>query len=222
MGKPIMADTRQVPPKHPLAEVFGFPTDNHSSEAQRHRRVRLCPYHNKVPNCTKDKVIDPLGVCAIYSESGEATITCPIRFREGWIITEDAASFFFPAGASWTSLTEIRLKDGNGLLAGNIDVVLVAYDERGKMLNFGSLEVQAVYISGNVRNPFYHYMQNQTTARCAPDPPESSGGTPAGHAESPPDAQVGYSRSPQVFRSTSSSARVAWGPRYRAAYRQRD
>jgi hypothetical protein len=61
-------------------------------------------------------------------------------------------------------LTEIRLKDGNGLSAGNIDVVLVAYDERGKLLDFGLLEVQAVYISGNVRNPFYHYMQNQTAA----------------------------------------------------------
>jgi hypothetical protein len=159
-----MADAQRVPPKHPLAEVFGFPTDNHSPEAQRHRRAKLCPYHNKVPNCTKDKALDPLGVCSIYNESGEATITCPIRFREDWIIAEDAASFFFPAGTSWTSLTDIRLKDGNGLSAGNIDVVLVAYDERGKLLDFGSLEVQAVYISGNIRNPFYHYMQNQTAA----------------------------------------------------------
>jgi hypothetical protein len=55
-------------------------------------------------------------------------------------------------------LTEIRLKDGNDLSAGNIDVVLVAYDARGQLLDFGSLEVQSVYISGNVRNPFYHYM----------------------------------------------------------------
>src|SRR2546426_12751950 len=85
-----------------------------------------------------------------------------IRFREDWIIAEDAASFFFPAGTSWTALTEIRRKDGNGLSAGNIDVVLVAYDERGKLLDFGSLEVQAVYISGNVRIPFCHYMHNQT------------------------------------------------------------
>lgn len=61
-------------------------------------------------------------------------------------------------------MTEIRLKDGNGLSAGNIDVVLVAYNDRGKLVDFGSLEVQAVYISGNVRNPFYHYMQNQTAA----------------------------------------------------------
>src|SRR2546426_12509142 len=90
--------------------------------------------HNKVPNCTKDKALDPLGVCSIYSESGEATITCPIRFREDWIIAEDAASFFFPGGTSWTCLTEIRLKDGNGLSSGNINVVLVAYDAGRKTL----------------------------------------------------------------------------------------
>src|SRR4051812_383222 len=91
------------------------------------------------------------------------SLTCPIRIREDWMIAEDAASFFFPVGTLWTSLTDIRLKDGNGLSAGNIDVVLVAYDERGKLLDFGSLEVQALYI-GNVCNPFYHYMQNQTAA----------------------------------------------------------
>jgi hypothetical protein len=129
---------------------------------RRHRRAKLCPYHNKVPNCTKDKALDPLGVCSIFDDRGEATITCPIRFREDWIIAEHAAAFFFPPDTSWTSLTEIRLKDGNGLSAGNIDVVLVAYDARSKLVDFGSLEVQAVYISGNVRNPFYQYMQDQT------------------------------------------------------------
>jgi hypothetical protein len=37
--------------------------------------------------------------------------------------------------------------------------VLVSYDDRGKVLDFGALEVQAVYISGNVRKPFEYYMQ---------------------------------------------------------------
>lgn len=147
-------------PDHPLAEVFGFPIDNKSPEARRNRKAKLCPFNNKVPNCTKDKALDPLGVCSIFDENGGATITCPIRFRENWMIAEDAASFFFDNNASWTSLTEVRLKDGNGQSAGNIDVVLVSYDECGKLLDFGSLEVQAVYISGNVRNPFAYYMEN--------------------------------------------------------------
>ncbi|MBF0609880.1 MAG: hypothetical protein G8345_05450 [Magnetococcales bacterium] len=155
-----MTNIGAIPPGQPLAEVFGFPVNNHSSEAARHRYARLCPFNNKVPNCTKDKAIDPLGVCSIFDSPGEATIICPVRFREKWIIAEDAAAFFFPNNTSWTSLTEIRLKDGNGLSAGNIDLVLVSYDDRGRLIDFGSLEVQAVYISGNVRNPFNHYMSN--------------------------------------------------------------
>jgi hypothetical protein len=57
-------------------------------------------------------------------------------------------------------LTEVRLNDVHGKSAGNIDVVLVAYDDKGKIFDFGALEVQAVYISGNVREPFAYYMKN--------------------------------------------------------------
>ena len=145
--------------KHPLAEVFGFPAADISAAAERHRTKRLCPFNNKVPNCTKDKAQDPLGVCSVF-HNGEITITCPIRFRQNWIIADDAADFFFPVETKWTALTEIRLKDGEGQSAGNIDVVLCAYDEKGRVTDFGALEVQAVYISGNVRNPFERYMAN--------------------------------------------------------------
>jgi hypothetical protein len=146
-------------PKHPLAEVFGFPISNQSETAQRYRDHRLCPFNNKVPNCTKDKANDPLGVCSIY-DGEDVTITCPIRFREEWHIAENAASFFFKEGEKWTSLTEVRINDKHGRSAGNIDVILVSYDDRGQVTDFGSLEVQAVYISGNVRRPFIEFMNN--------------------------------------------------------------
>ncbi len=145
---------------HPLAEVFGFPTDNLSATAERYRKNKLCPYNNKVPSCTKDKAKDPLGVCSIF-EGEQVAITCPIRFRQDWLIVEDAAKFLFPANTTWTSLQEIRLNDAHGKSAGNIDFVLVAYDETGQITDFGSLEVQAVYISGNVRQPFAHYMTDR-------------------------------------------------------------
>ena len=146
-------------PKQPLAEVFGFPVTDMSANANRHRTKRLCPFNNKVPNCTKDKAQDPLGVCGVFYES-EIVITCPIRFRQQWLIADDAAEFFFGTDAKWTTLTEVRLKDADGGSAGNIDVVLCAYDKAGKVYDFGALEVQAVYISGNVRNPFEHYMES--------------------------------------------------------------
>ena len=149
-------------PNHPLAEVFGFPADNMTDEADRHRRNRLCPFGNSVPNCTKTSIENPLGVCSVFGANGEVVITCPVRFQQGWRIASDAAGFFFPLGASWTSLTEVRLKDSSGKSAGNIDVVLLSYDALGRIIDYGSLEVQAVYISGNISTPFQHYMEDPT------------------------------------------------------------
>ena len=145
--------------KNPLAEVFGFPIDNLGDEASRYRKNKLCPCNNKVPSCTKDKANDPLGVCSVFDKE-DIAITCPIRFRENWLIAEDAAHFFFPPDTMWTSLTEVRLNDSSGQSAGNIDIVLVSYDNQGKVINFGSLEIQGVYISGNVRRPFEEYIKN--------------------------------------------------------------
>ncbi len=146
-------------PKHPLAEVFGHLTMDFSEQAVNDRRNKLCPFNNKIPNCNKDKAKNPLGVCSIF-HNHSPVITCPIRFRENWLIVKDAADFFFPEGATWSSLTEVRLNDVDGKSAGNIDVVLVAYDERERVYDFGALEVQAVYISGNIREPFEYYMNN--------------------------------------------------------------
>jgi hypothetical protein len=146
----------------PLAEVFGFMPEDQSVKATRYRSQRLCPFNNKVPNCTKDKAKNPLGVCSIFYE-GDPVITCPIRFREDWIITDEAAIFFFGANSAWTSLTEVRLNDAHGRSAGNIDLVLVSYDHSGKVLDFGALEIQAVYISGNVRDPFEQFINDPTS-----------------------------------------------------------
>lgn len=146
-------------PHQPLAEAFGHLVSGQSASANRYRSRRLCPFNNTVPNCTKDKAKNPLGVCSIL-HGGTPEITCPIRFREDWLIADDAASFFFPDDVKWSSLTEVRLNDANGKSAGNIDVVLVSYDADGKVLDFGALEIQAVYISGNVRDPFEYYMKD--------------------------------------------------------------
>jgi hypothetical protein len=153
-----------------LAEVFGFHIHDLSEEAKRHRRDRLCPFHNKVPNCTKDKAENPLGVCTIL-EKGKPIITCPVRFRQKWLITSVAAEFFFPPGAKWTSLSEVPLPDADGRTAGNLDFVLVSYDDHGRLTDFGAVEVQAVYISGNVRQAFERYMSGNgfPQAKARPD-----------------------------------------------------
>ena len=121
----------------------------------------MCPYHNRFPNCTKDKADNPLGVCSVYHDEHQV-ITCPSRFREDWKILHNAASFVWPKGTKWISLPEIKLIDGNGQSAGNVDYVIVSYDEEGLITDFVSIEVQGVYISGNLRNPFQQYMKAPT------------------------------------------------------------
>jgi hypothetical protein len=144
---------------YPLGEVFGFPPENTSPLADHFRKNHICPFNNKVPSCTKDKAKDPLGVCSIWDKD-DLVITCPIRFRENWKIISDAADFFFCSNEKWTTLTEVRLTDKSGRSAGNIDVVLVSYDDNGKLIDFGAIEIQAVYISGNIREPFSLYQNN--------------------------------------------------------------
>jgi hypothetical protein len=144
--------------KSPLVEVFGFPIENDSSKAKRYRKQKLCPFNNKVPNCTKDKANNPLGVCSVW-HNGKSVITCPTRFREDWLIVEQAAEFAFGKKATWTSISEIKLVDKNGQSAGNIDFVIVQYNDKGQLIDFASLEVQGVYISGNLRNPFEEYIK---------------------------------------------------------------
>lgn len=73
-------------------------------------------------------------------------------------LRSDAARFFFAPDARYLALTEVRLNDKNGKSAGNIDMVLVALDDDDQITDFGALEVQAVYVSGNVKKPFKHYM----------------------------------------------------------------
>lgn len=149
----------KAPTQQPLAEVFGFPIDNESERAKRYRDNKLCPFNNIVSNCTKNSIEFPLGVCSLHHK-GKSVVICPIRFREDWSIISDAAGFIFDKKATWTHVGEVRLKDKHGKSAGNIDYVLVSYDDKGRVVDFGSLEVQAVYISGNLTGPFTAYLEN--------------------------------------------------------------
>lgn len=150
----------------PLCEVFGFPVNNMSDEAIRHRREKLCPFNNKIPHCTKDKKKDPLGVCSVF-DTGRPIITCPIRFRENWRILSDVYGFTLPGASDRDFVSEAKLVDDEKESVGKIDIVLLAI-ESGVITDFGALEIQAVYISGNVRDPFLAYMDDPIS-RCCTD-----------------------------------------------------
>lgn len=143
---------------YPLCEVFGHPFNNVSRKAEADRSQALCPFQNKFPKCTKDKANDPLGGCSTY-ENGSPIIICPVRFRQDWRILSDVFPFLLPGIKDYQYVPEVRMKDGEGNEVGNIDAVLANY-RNGQVIDFGALEIQAVYISGNIRNPFEHYMTN--------------------------------------------------------------
>jgi hypothetical protein len=145
-----------------MLEVFGFPIDNMSDEAHRHRDNKLCPFHNKTPKCTKVSATNPLGVCSLVHQ-GRPVIICPVRVNEDWKIIDDAADFFFAKGQQYTPIPEVRIKDVNGDTAGNIDFVLAAHDRYGQIYDFGAIEVQTVYISGTIRPGFEAYMEDPET-----------------------------------------------------------
>lgn len=155
-------------PGQPLCEVFGYPVNDQSPEAIRHRSGKLCPFNNVVPQCTKTSVLDPLGVCSVF-EKGAPVITCPVRFRQkirNATMYDDAKKFLLPSSSQWDYVTEATLRDSQGLSVGDIDVVLVEYESNNKVTDFGIMEVQAVYISGNIRNPFNAFLA-QTEPRRA-------------------------------------------------------
>lgn len=140
----------------PLREVFGFPHDDFREEAVYSRLKKLCPYNNITATCTKDRKGDPLGVCTMLDD-GTPIIICPVRFRESWRIINDAAPFLLPDSKNITYVSEPILRDAEKNTVGKIDLVLVEHDN-GDVINFAPLEIQSVYISGNIRNPFNHYM----------------------------------------------------------------
>lgn len=153
----------------PIAEVFGIPITDTSPAAQQYITDKLCPFHNKEARCTKDRKADPLGVCSVL-EAGTAHITCPVRFRQDWRIIGDAAAFFFEPGARTEFVSEAYVKDVEGNTRGNADHVVLKLDANDNILDFGSLEVQAVYVTGNIRNPFTRYMETRDPRFTWPGP----------------------------------------------------
>jgi hypothetical protein len=145
-------------PKLPLCEVFGYPADNFSQDAIRNRQNKLCPFKNINPQlCTKDKANDPLGVCSIW-EGKNPVITCPARFLQDRKILVDTKKFLLSNTLDPKIIFEVGLVDLSKRPIGRIDCVLIDEDANGKITDFGALEIQAVYISGNIRRHFEYYI----------------------------------------------------------------
>ena len=144
--------------RFPLNEVLGFPTDNHSDDAFKHREEKLCRFSDYLTECNKTNAGQVIGTCS-NQHRGDEYIVCPHRMEEDNLLFEDAATEALGEGAVYEVLKEVRLQYEDGGSVGDIDFILVDV-EQGKVQDFASLEVQTVYTSGNSSRPVNHFLEN--------------------------------------------------------------
>jgi len=123
---------------------------------------RLCPFNNKVPNCTKDKAQDPLGVCSVFHEN-EVVITWPNSFlgSNGWLQTmrQNFSLGQMPNGQRWPKCVWRMPKVARREI---LMLFCAAYDKAWQeFMISGRLEVQAFIFRGMSETPFEHYMDLQ-------------------------------------------------------------
>ncbi|MFZ2421448.1 MAG: NotI family restriction endonuclease [Anaerolineae bacterium] len=111
---------------HP-AEIFGYPIDNVSHEAQQDRQRYWCPFMSRVCSKTSRLLDFPFGVCSVQHRNGIRT-TCPHRFEEPSVsggaprVIEDIARHYFGDLNNVISFAEVGLPN-----VGMIDYVLVRH-----------------------------------------------------------------------------------------------
>jgi hypothetical protein len=131
------------------AEIFGYPIENLSKEAQDVRAKHWCPFMNRRCN-KKSRLIDfPFGVCSVKYRGGIHTI-CPRRFEErGTIegvskVLEDIALHYFGDLDNTIAFPEVRLPN-----VGSIDFVLVRHKPmQAEVEDFVSVEFQSDSTTG--------------------------------------------------------------------------
>lgn len=144
--------------RFPLNEVLGFPTDNHSEEAVRHREGKLCRFSDYLTECNKTNAGQVIGTCS-NQHKGDEYIVCPHRMEEDNLLFEDAAAEALGEDTDYGVLKEVRLQYEDGGSVGDIDFIVVDAAQ-GEIQDFASLEVQTVYTSGNSSRPVNHYLEN--------------------------------------------------------------
>ncbi len=131
------------------SEIFGFPIDNQSLEAQEIQQKFLCPFSQTTCSKRSQRVTYPFGVCSIESNS-RFFATCPNRFREkGSIdnvprVIEDIALHYFGSFDNLIIFPEVGLPG-----VGTIDYVLVQHKPMtSEVKDFVAIEFQSDSTTG--------------------------------------------------------------------------
>lgn len=125
------------------AEIFGYPLENISPEAQDMRQKHWCPFVDNRCN-KKSRLIDyPFGVCSA-ERGGDIHLICPRRFEEEGaiegvpLVLENIAQHYFGDFNNTIVFSEVKLPN-----VGSIDYVLVRHKPmKAEVEDFVAVEFQ--------------------------------------------------------------------------------
>lgn len=125
------------------AEIFGYPLENQTTEAQQTRERYWCPFVDKVCNKRSGFIDFPFGVCSV-EHHGQTNAICPRRFEEpGSLdnvsrVLEDVARHYFGDFNNVIPFSEVKLPK-----VGTIDYVLVRHKPlKAEVEDFVAVEFQ--------------------------------------------------------------------------------
>jgi len=102
-------------------EIFGYPVDVTSGEAQAAMRNHWCPFVGG-PCSKKTRLVDyPMGVCSVVYR-GESIAICPVRFRQNDLVFRDVAMLHFRGLNNLVVFSEVAVRP-----AGSFDFVIVKH-----------------------------------------------------------------------------------------------
>jgi len=109
--------------KHYPAEIFGYPVENKSKDAEQIRKGHLCPFSNKAI-CTKQSrlLTYPMGICSTWWPNNSPIAICPKRLLQDKTIFINAANHVFGNTDNVLLFSEVKLKR-----IGTFDFVLVKH-----------------------------------------------------------------------------------------------
>jgi hypothetical protein len=143
----------------PIVEIFGFPPDNDSVEADICRTRYWCPFLDV--RCIKSGhgVPIPLGTCSVLSSYGPV-VTCPKRFYgHSYALIRDVATALLETQSNVVTVSEIGTTPSS-----TFDWIAVRHDGVGNIQDYHGIEVQSIDITGSVRPYFEAYMQGGDTS----------------------------------------------------------
>lgn len=131
------------------AEIFGYPIENRSAEAEEARRRHWCRFKDAPCNKTSRLIDYPFGVCSV-EHYGEICAICPRRFEEAGSVAgiarilSDIAVHYFGDYNNIILFPEVSLPN-----IGTIDYVLVRHRPlRAEVDDFVAVEYQTDSTTG--------------------------------------------------------------------------